>query len=47
MRKYTIKALSKEFGFSSAESFSRAFYKKFGIYPSYYITELDKSENEV
>ncbi|MEZ4778676.1 MAG: AraC family transcriptional regulator [Flavobacteriaceae bacterium] len=46
IRKYTIKAISKDFGFSSAESFSRAFYKKFGIYPSFYITQLDKAEEE-
>ncbi len=42
-RKYTIKAISKECGFKSAESFSKAFYKKFGIYPSFYIKQLDKN----
>lgn len=39
-RKYSIKALSFELGFNNAESFSKAFYKKTGIYPSYFISEL-------
>ncbi|MEL6811447.1 MAG: helix-turn-helix domain-containing protein [Bacteroidota bacterium] len=42
-RKYTIKAIAQECGYSSADSFSRAFYKKNGIYPSYYIKKLEKS----
>ncbi len=42
-RKYTIKAISKDCGFKSAESFSKSFYKKFGIYPSYYIKQLNKN----
>ncbi len=44
-RKYTIKAIAQESGYTNAESFSRAFYKKNGIYPSYYIKNLDKSVN--
>ncbi|MBX2827385.1 MAG: helix-turn-helix domain-containing protein, partial [Flavobacteriaceae bacterium] len=35
-RKFTIKAIAQECGFKNAESFSRGFYKKYGIYPSYY-----------
>ncbi len=43
LRKYTIKAIALECGFASAESFSKSFYKKYGLYPSYYIRELEKS----
>ena len=39
-RKYTIKAIAGECGFKNAESFSKAFYKKWGIYPSYYLKQL-------
>lgn len=41
LRKYTIHALAKEFGFNSSESFSTAFFKKTGIKPSYFIKELE------
>ncbi|GAA3724388.1 MULTISPECIES: AraC family transcriptional regulator [Flavobacterium] len=41
LRKYTIHALAREFGFNNAESFSAAFYKKTGIKPTYFIKELD------
>jgi AraC-like DNA-binding protein len=44
-RKYTIQALSIEYGFNNAESFSTAFYKKTGIKPSYYINELENMQN--
>jgi len=40
LRKYTIEALANEIGFNSSESFSKAFYRKTGIYPSYYIKRL-------
>ena len=43
IRKYTIKAIANECGFNSAESFAKAFYKKYGIYPSFYIKQLEKS----
>ncbi|KAF2516660.1 helix-turn-helix domain-containing protein [Flavobacterium foetidum] len=43
LRKYTIQALSIEFGFNNAESFSTAFYKKAGIKPAYYIKQLEKN----
>ncbi len=41
-RKYTVKAISKEVGFNSAEGFSKKFYKKTGIYPSYFIKRLEE-----
>ena len=44
LRKYTIQALSLEFGFNNAESFSTAFYKKTGIKPAYFIKQLEESK---
>jgi AraC-like DNA-binding protein len=44
-RKYAIKAIANEVGFNNTESFSKAFYKKTGIYPSYFIKQLEKSNN--
>ncbi|WP_299314338.1 helix-turn-helix domain-containing protein [uncultured Aquimarina sp.] len=41
-RKYTVLALAQEIGFNNSESFSKAFYKNTGIYPSYFIKELLK-----
>jgi len=41
-RNYTIKALAEESGFSTAQHFSKAFFARTGIYPSYFITELNK-----
>ena len=41
LRKYSLLALTKEFGFNSPESFSAAFYKKSGIKPLYFINELE------
>lgn len=43
-RKYTIKAIANECGFKSAESFSKSFYKKYGIYPSYYLKQLQQTQ---
>lgn len=45
-RKYTMHALSVEFGFNNSESFSTAFYKKTGIKPSFFIKELEKLKVE-
>ncbi len=45
LRNYTIKAISKEIGFNNAQSFSTYFYKKTGIYPSYFIEQLKKIES--
>lgn len=41
-RKYTIKAISNEIGFNSSEVFSKQFYKRTGLYPSFYIKNLKK-----
>lgn len=41
-RKYTIQAIANEIGFNTAEAFSKAFQKKTGILPSYFIKELIK-----
>ncbi len=41
-RKYTVKAIAQEIGFNNSEAFAKAFYKKTGIYPSYFIKELEK-----
>jgi len=43
-RSYTIKAIAGDCGFKSSESFSKSFYKKFGIYPSYFIKQLENKE---
>ena len=43
-RKYTIKAIANECGFKSAESFSKSFYKRNGIYPSYYLKQLQQQK---
>jgi AraC-like DNA-binding protein len=43
-RLYTIKAISREIGFNTTEAFSKSFYKKTGIYPSYFIKQLEKEE---
>ncbi|KZS43018.1 hypothetical protein AWE51_16885 [Aquimarina aggregata] len=40
LRSYTIKAIAEEVGFKNAQSFSSAFYKKTGIYPSYFIKKI-------
>ena len=39
-RNYTIIALAEECGFNNSEAFSKAFYKKQGMYPSVYIKQL-------
>ncbi len=40
-RKYTIKAIAQEIGFNTAEAFAKTFYKNTGIYPSYFIKQLE------
>ncbi|WP_181142879.1 helix-turn-helix domain-containing protein, partial [Flavobacterium columnare] len=39
-RSYTIKAISEECGFNTAESFSKAFNNKTGIQPSFFIKKI-------
>ncbi|NHM00525.1 helix-turn-helix domain-containing protein [Flavobacterium difficile] len=46
LRKYTITALTKEFGFNSSESFTSAFYKKTKIKPTFFIKELNKNTSD-
>jgi len=43
-RQYTIKAVANDVGFKNSESFSKAFHKKAGIKPSYFIRELEKHQ---
>ena len=44
-RKFTIKAIASDCGFKSSESFSKAFYKRHGIFPSYYIKKIEALSN--
>ncbi|MFS4468037.1 helix-turn-helix domain-containing protein [Maribacter sp. 2210JD10-5] len=44
-RKYTIKAIANEAGFNTTEAFSKSFYKSTGIYPSFFLKQLDKKYN--
>ena len=45
-RNYTIKAISSEVGFNTTQAFSKAFHKKTGIYPSYFIRSVEKLNSE-
>ncbi|WP_298521050.1 helix-turn-helix domain-containing protein [uncultured Kordia sp.] len=45
-RTYDIKSIASELGFNTAESFSKAFKKRTGIYPSFYIKNLNKIKDE-
>lgn len=40
LRRYTIKTISEEAGFNTADSFTKAFKKRTGITPSYYLKNL-------
>ncbi|MGZ0014596.1 helix-turn-helix domain-containing protein [Yeosuana sp. AK3] len=42
--KYSMNGLADEFGFSTAESFSKAFREKTGVKPSYFLDELRKEK---
>ena len=42
-RNYTIKALAEESGFSAPQHFSKAFFSTTGIYPSYFLNQLNKN----
>lgn len=44
LRSYTIKSIADEVGFNNVESFTKAFYKKTGIRPSYYINNLNNNK---
>ena len=43
-RKYTIEAIATECGYNNSASFSRSFYKKTGLHPSYFIKEIIKDQ---
>jgi AraC-like DNA-binding protein len=43
-RKYTIEAIAIECGYNNSASFSRSFYKKTGLHPSYFINEIIKDQ---
>jgi len=47
LRNYTIKAIAQHVGFNNAQSFSKAFLKQTGIYPSYFIKNLHPDENKL
>ncbi|GAA4272258.1 helix-turn-helix domain-containing protein [Aquimarina gracilis] len=46
LQKFTIKAIAQEMGYSSAETFSNAFYRQVGIKPSYFIKQLEKTKKD-
>lgn len=39
-RNFTIKALAEEAGFANAQHFSKAFYARTGLYPSFFVNEM-------
>lgn len=43
-RSYTIEAIATEIGYKSTEPFSKAFKSKTGLYPSYFIKQLNNAE---
>jgi len=45
-RSFTIGAIAQEIGFKRSESFSKAFKVKTGLYPSYFIKEIEKQEDK-
>lgn len=47
LRRYSVKAIAKEMGFNTAESFSKAFHKKTGYYPSGFIKKQESESFDV
>jgi len=45
-RTYDIKSIAAELGYKSSNSFSKAFKERTGIYPSFFIKNLDKIQDE-
>ncbi|SHJ38975.1 AraC-type DNA-binding protein [Aquimarina spongiae] len=43
-KQYTMAAIAKEIGFNTSQAFSKSFYKKNGIHPSYFIKQLQKQD---
>ena len=46
-RMFSIHIIAKEVGFKNAEPFSKAFYKKVGMYPSDFIKEMNESYQDI
>ncbi len=46
IRKFSIKYISEEVGFSNTESFSKAFHRKTGLYPSVFIKNIEKIKDQ-
>ncbi|WP_298541953.1 AraC family transcriptional regulator [uncultured Aquimarina sp.] len=44
-RLYSIKGIARELGYNNDRAFSKAFYQKTGMYPSYFIKLLEKENN--
>ncbi|WP_177177172.1 AraC family transcriptional regulator [Flavobacterium urocaniciphilum] len=42
LRKYNVKSIAEEAGFNTAESFSKAFFKRTGIKPAYFVKKLSE-----
>ncbi|MEM7185012.1 MAG: helix-turn-helix domain-containing protein [Bacteroidota bacterium] len=45
IRKYTLEAIARDFGFRSAENFSKKFDNAYGIYPSQFLRSLGTKED--
>lgn len=43
-KKYSIHAIAKDLGFNTLDAFSKAFHKKMGKHPSFYLNELKNSK---
>jgi len=41
-KNYTMHAIAREIGFNTPQAFSKSFFKKNGIHPSYFIKQLEK-----
>ena len=46
LRTYSISAIAREVGFGNPDSFTQAFRKKTGIYPSFFLKEMRKYKND-
>lgn len=47
IRKYTIKAIAEDIGFNTTEAFSKSFFKSTGIYPSFFLKQLEKEYHNI
>lgn len=46
LRSFTMQSIAEEAGFRKAQSFSKAFKNHTGIYPSFFIKEIDNQQNK-